>query len=230
MKNYIFDFYGTLVDIHTDENKPELWKAMAGLMRAYGRKYSPRELKKLYLTYVGEEEEKLRKKLGSSYAEIDLDIVFKRLGAKDPNVAGNVFRAASRTRLKPYPNTIATLEELRKSGHRIYLLSNAQKTFTLPEIEDTGLKDFFDAIYISSEAGYKKPAPEFIGLLLKEQHLDPKDCVMVGNDLSSDMETAHLAGMEGILLNTFPYSESELQTLNIHNFPVIRDISQLLVP
>ena len=28
-QNYIFDLYGTLVDIHTDENKASLWKKIA---------------------------------------------------------------------------------------------------------------------------------------------------------------------------------------------------------
>lgn len=27
--NCIFDLYGTLVDIHTDESRPEFWKKMA---------------------------------------------------------------------------------------------------------------------------------------------------------------------------------------------------------
>lgn len=28
-RNFIFDLYGTLVDIHTNEYKPSLWKKMA---------------------------------------------------------------------------------------------------------------------------------------------------------------------------------------------------------
>ena len=28
-ENYIFDLYGTLVDIHTDEEKTELWEKLA---------------------------------------------------------------------------------------------------------------------------------------------------------------------------------------------------------
>ena len=32
IQNYIFDLYGTLVDIHTDESMPALWKRMALFM------------------------------------------------------------------------------------------------------------------------------------------------------------------------------------------------------
>lgn len=43
-KNYIFDLYGTLVDIHTDENAPALWEKMCLFYGYYGANYSPEEL------------------------------------------------------------------------------------------------------------------------------------------------------------------------------------------
>ena len=246
-ENYIFDLYGTLIDIHTDESVLSLWKAMSGFYRAYGVSYAPRELEKAYLRLVHEEEEALRKKLGSPYAEIDLERVFVRLYEEgedchseacprnpirvadfSPHVAANVFRAASRTCCKLYKNTKKTLKELRARGSKLFLLSNAQATFTMTEIEDLGLDKLLDVIYISSDAGYKKPAPEFMKLLLKEQHLDPKTCVMVGNEFEADMGSAKAGGMDGILLNTFPYSNEELKAKNKAGYPVITDIGELL--
>ena len=44
----IFDLYGTLVDIHTDEEKPEVWKKLALFFRYYGADYTPAELKEAY--------------------------------------------------------------------------------------------------------------------------------------------------------------------------------------
>ena len=38
-KNYIFDYYGTLVDILTDEKDPMLWDKLAQLYQAYGAAY-----------------------------------------------------------------------------------------------------------------------------------------------------------------------------------------------
>ena len=46
-KNYIFDLYGTLVDINTNEEKAYLWKKMAEFYGYYGAHYKPVELKKL---------------------------------------------------------------------------------------------------------------------------------------------------------------------------------------
>ena len=47
-QNYIFDFYGTLVDIVTDEEDMMLWQQMAAIYAAYGADYSAKELKANY--------------------------------------------------------------------------------------------------------------------------------------------------------------------------------------
>ena len=47
-KNYIFDLYGTLVDINTDENKSELWDKLSLFYSLKGAKYDAKELKNLY--------------------------------------------------------------------------------------------------------------------------------------------------------------------------------------
>ena len=38
-KNYIFDLYGTLVDIHTEEDNQELWEKMRLFYGYYGAVY-----------------------------------------------------------------------------------------------------------------------------------------------------------------------------------------------
>ena len=35
----IFDLYSTLVDIHTDEGRPEVWEILALFFRYYGADY-----------------------------------------------------------------------------------------------------------------------------------------------------------------------------------------------
>ena len=44
----IFDLYGTLVDICTDEKKPELWERLALFYAFYGAEYTPYELHQGY--------------------------------------------------------------------------------------------------------------------------------------------------------------------------------------
>ena len=110
---------------------------------------------------------------------------------------------------------------------RIYLLSNAQAEFTNPEIDLVGLRELFHAIYLSSDAGIRKPQLEFLLEVIKEHQLNPEKTVMVGNDFTTDVAVAQSIGMESILINTFPYSDTELREKNQAGVRVIRDIQEL---
>ena len=46
--NFIFDLYGTLVDIHTNENKTSLWKRLALFYSFQGASYTGRDLRNRY--------------------------------------------------------------------------------------------------------------------------------------------------------------------------------------
>lgn len=74
----------------------------------------------------------------------------------------------------------------------------------------------------------KKPQVELMNLVLNDNQLNPEETVMVGNDFTSDMAIAQAAGMDGIMLNTFPYSQEDIQNLNTMNAKVIDDISELM--
>lgn len=249
-QNYIFDLYGTLLDIWTDENDPLLWQRMAEIYSCYGADYNAEALKVAYRRIVEEEQDKLAVHNGSRYPEIRLENVFLRLLKESPvkhrselSLRGRkeqtlwlamiacTFRCLSTRRFRLFPRVKDVLTAVRAQGHPIYLLSNAQRIFTMPELEKTGLVDFFDAIYLSSDAGIAKPDPAFMEKLLREQRLDPADCVMIGNDWSSDMVMAAKCGVDGIFLNTGHFTESEIRAgLPKGRFRVIQsgDVSELL--
>lgn len=259
-KNYIFDLYGTLIDIHTDEENEKLWDFMAELYAIYGADYTGGELKEAYLGMVDEEERRLRGKaekekkdaaknknaaldsarpLAARFPEIDLGRVFARLYLEAPRthsaaarplgeslkklkkqsdeealiarllpsewmvLMAGAFRTFSRDKFELYPGTLTVLDQLKAKGCGIYLLSNAQSLFTVPELEMTGLLPYFDGIYISSERAIRKPNPDFMRMLLKNEKLDPKKCVMVGNDCDTDIAVARAAGVDSIFVNTY---------------------------
>ena len=143
----------------------------------------------------------------------------------------NTFRCLSTRRFRMYPRVKDVLTAIRAQGRSIYLLSNAQRCFTMPELERLGLVDFFDAIYISSDCGIAKPEAAFMQKLMEEQHLAADDCVMVGNDWRSDMAVAAKCGVDGIFLNTGRYREAEIRAgLPKGRFHVIQsgDIAELI--
>lgn len=239
-KNYIFDFYGTLVDILTDEKDPVLWDKLGQLYQAYGAAYEGDVLKKAYAKRVDQARKELMELKGVAYPEIDLAHIFNQLyvdarpqssNSNQPDDWGNliamVFRVLSRKHLTAYPHTKEVLAFLKEQGCRIYLLSNAQAAFTNAEIDLMALRPYFDAIYLSSDAGICKPQPEFLKQVLDDHGLNPSETVMVGNDLTTDIAVAEAVGIDGILLNTFPYSPRELENSPIKPDLVITDIEAL---
>lgn len=209
---FLLDLYGTLVDIHTDENQPSLWKRMAGFVLSRGADWEEKALRRAYLEGLRQEEERLRLRdrgLPLAQGEIDLALVFARLYTEkgvraDAALIAETalaFRKASTTRLRLYAGAKELLAALGQRG-RVILLSNAQSLFTRPELEMLGLTDCFDSIYLSSEAGFKKPDPRFYRLALDREGLKPKDCLMIGNDPICDGEGPRSVGIPAYVIRS----------------------------
>ena len=133
----------------------------------------------------------------------------------------NFFRIESTVFCRPYKNTIKVLKELKKRGKNVYLLSNAQAVFTMPEIEMCGVRPLLDAIYISSDYGIMKPEKEFMEILLKEHGLKKDETVMIGNDPDSDVAVALKNDLDYILLNTWDWSKTKITK---HINKLVKDI------
>ena len=211
-RNYIFDFYGTLVDILTDEKDPVLWDKLGQLYQAYGAAYEGDVLKKAYAKRVDQARKELIELKGVAYPEIDLAHIFNQLYVDARPQSSN-------------SNQPEDWGQLIAMVFRV--LSNAQAAFTNAEIDLMALRPYFDAIYLSSDAGICKPQPEFLKQVLDDHGLNPSETVMVGNDLTTDIAVAEAVGIDGILLNTFPYSPRELENSPIKPDRVITDIEAL---
>ena len=209
-KNYIFDLYGTLVDIRTDESSVGFWRKAVSVFAMGKASFSPGELKRAYQKHVRAAmlKEKLKKPT-VKYHDIDVIEVFQRLYA-EKNVRADDellletakrFRKASLEKLSLYDGVRELLDELAARSKGIYLLSNAQESFTLPELDELGILPCFDGILISSQERVCKPEKSFFDKLLSSYSLDPRDCLMIGNDAVSDMLGAERAGIDGLYIH-----------------------------
>lgn len=211
---YIFDLYGTLVDIRTNEEKPYLWKKMSEIYSSMGAYYEPMELKREMRFLEKAQKESSCDNIEGAFkdnpVEPDLTKVFEKLyeqkgcavDSEVVRITAITFRTLSRQRLEVYEGVKETLTRLHNNGKKIYLLSNAQRDFTRPELDILGLTPYFDGIMISSEEGCKKPSALFYNKLLQRYNLDVHKCLMVGNDEMSDIEGALRIGMDSLYIHT----------------------------
>lgn len=205
-QNYIFDLYGTLVDIHTNEQKNYLWKKMCALFSCCGASYEPAECKKAYFSTIA----RLEQNAGVPDAEILIEDVFRQMlsqkGAAPTDTylftLGSAFRVISRDYIRLYPGVAEFLSALRLAKKGVYLLSNAQRMFTEPEMRFLGIYDLFDGIFYSSDIGLKKPAPGFMETLLDRYKLDRKKSIMIGNDVSCDVGIANACQMDSLYIHS----------------------------
>ena len=209
----IFDLYGTLVDIRTDENKEELWEKLSLFYAFYGAFYTPEELARSYKRLTGEMtagHEELRRDSHEAFPEIRIEEVFRALfeekgiAPDEPLVrhAGQFFRILSMEFIRLYDGTEEMLSAVKESGRKIYLLSNAQRIFTEYEMNALGITKYFDGIFISSDEGCKKPDLKFFRKLIDTCGIDPERAVMVGNDGICDIEGAKRAGLGTVYVHS----------------------------
>ncbi len=208
-KAIIFDLYGTLLDIHTDESQPLLWDKLAHLFGTRGAHYTAEALQEGYLSHVELLLEKKRAK-GIDHPDIDILKVFKHL-YKVKNVKASkqalietakFFRLLSLEYVKPYPGATPLLEYWQYSNYKVLLLSNAQESFTMDELHATGTKKYFDAIFLSSQHKVAKPSKDFFQILLDKEKLAAHECLFIGNDHTTDIEGATQMGMDSIYIHT----------------------------
>ena len=201
---YLFDLYGTLVDIHTDEYRPSFWKKMCGVFAECGIRYEWKPLRDAYFREVADLEEE--EKEPGHHIEIDLQTVFEKLLQTEDAItvrkAMEKFRNLSTTHLRLYAGGKELLRSLKENGKTVILLSNAQEVFTLRELEHLGIRDLFDRIFISSSVGYKKPDPAFFRHALKECGLKAEECLMIGNDPFCDVEGAKDADIDACYIRS----------------------------
>ncbi|MGH2583553.1 MAG: HAD family hydrolase, partial [Dehalococcoidia bacterium] len=99
-----------------------------------------------------------------------------------------------------FPDTIPTLDELRRRGYRLGVVTN--RALGGPrfrdELGDDGLLDRFETIAVSCDDGWLKPHPALFQRSLDDLELSPEEVVMVGDNLRADVMGAKALGMTAV--------------------------------
>ena len=201
----LFDLYGTLVDIWTDEWNLSTYYTLSQFLSYNNITVNPEELAAKY------QEKTANQMMARSgrYCEIDVFQVFEEiLGeglGKQPERAlvilvARLFRSLTRQRFDLFEDTWPTLEQL-SADYRLGIVTDAQWVFSEPEIRILQLNRFFETIVLSSRYFVRKPDPQIYAHALKAMWMSPDQALYVGNDLSEDVPGPQAINMPVVLID-----------------------------
>ena len=126
--------------------------------------------------------------------------VFDQLGLDaDPQTIIGLRRDWTRDSIVPRADAVSTLEELRRRGHKLGLITVCSTD--VPELwEATPFGGLFDATVFSCEVGISKPDPRIYELCCEQLGVGPADCLFVGDGANYELPGAEKVGMTALQL------------------------------
>ncbi|OHE16744.1 MAG: HAD family hydrolase [Syntrophobacterales bacterium GWC2_56_13] len=208
IKGILFDLYGTLIDIETDESMEEIYRGIAHYLTYHGVYLHRWEVRDRYYQIMKQRKETC----GEECPEIDVELIWNTFleqeGVKSTPECRNLalilaqlYRGISRKRLQLYPDVKRVLDELRPA-YRLALVSDAQPCYALPEIKEVGLDGYFDPIIISAHYGFRKPDKRLTEIALEIMKLKPVEVICAGNDMYRDIYGASRLGIKTIFIDS----------------------------
>ncbi|MCA9477978.1 MAG: HAD family hydrolase [Nanoarchaeota archaeon] len=196
MKTILIDLWGTLLANGF---------SFDGIINSLGHQHTHKEIINLC------KEEGLFSKTVSSLTI--WEGVLSRLGyEKEKAKEINDLWLDSAKRVNMFPGTREFLSNLRKEGHLLVLASAIDRdSFELLE-KEFSFKDHFDHIKTSYTVGLNKSIA-FYQKICDDLNQEPKQCIMIGDNIDADILPADKVGLSTILLSRFLLADQEKDLL-----------------
>lgn len=137
------------------------------------------------------------------------------------------FRKISRGHLTLYEGVREMLDVLSER-YVLIVASHTQGMYTERELEELNIIKYFKHRIYSSDIGFKKKSNLFYKKCLEVAGLNPKDCVMVGDNLYEDMFMSHQNGIHNVwIINPLTKNQNEVDVEPEACLPIesIKDLS-----
>lgn len=113
---------------------------------------------------------------------------------------------------------------LRDKGYRMHMCSNGFHEVQYKKLAACGLRDYFDSVILSEDAGANKPSKTFFDYAFKETKANPATTLMIGDNLQTDIIGAHDAGLDTIFFNRWNVGPSPVPTYTVSSLLEIKAI------
>jgi putative hydrolase of the HAD superfamily len=231
-----FDVNGTLIDILTEDDMPQIFRAAGHFLTYQGIDLRRHEVRDLYFRIMKEQQ----KVSPERYPEFDAVGIWRRIiegNSTDFTRAlpaekveqmslflAELTRGIARRRLRLYPYVRETLRTLHQH-FRLALVTDAQSAYARGELHKVGLLEYFDPIIVSGDHGYRKPDARLFRMALDGLEVAAENMLYIGNDMYRDVYGAREIGCTTVMFDSNQGVKEYLDCVPDHT---ITDHRQLL--
>ena len=149
---------------------------------------------------------------------------------EDPRLktAINLFFHEYLCHLELRPHTKQLLERI-SGKFKLGLISNfTYSPVIYASLQKLGINQFFNAILISHDIGYRKPHQKIFLDALRKLQVDPKEAIYLGDSPLEDIKGARAVGMKTVFVPSQFYSSMDLRESKQETDFVVKDLGDFL--
>jgi putative hydrolase of the HAD superfamily len=208
-----FDVNGTLIDIRTEEDREDIFRAVGHFLTYQGIDLRRHRLRDLYFERLKSQQRESREQ----YPEFDAagiwrSIVEDHAGdytralpaerlAQLPQSLAEMYRGISRRKLKLYPHVRSMLSTLREH-FPLAIVTDGQSSYARGELHKVGITEYFGPIVVSGDHGFRKPDRRLFQYALDGMGVTADNTLYVGNDMYRDIYGAREIGMHTVMFDS----------------------------
>jgi haloacid dehalogenase superfamily, subfamily IA, variant 3 with third motif having DD or ED/haloacid dehalogenase superfamily, subfamily IA, variant 1 with third motif having Dx(3-4)D or Dx(3-4)E len=135
---------------------------------------------------------------------------------------------------REYVNHALLMEQARevvlglREKYRLGLITNGKTAIQHGKIDRLGIRDMFDVILVSEEAGVKKPDRAIYEMATAKLELQPEQCLYIGDHPVNDIEGATNAGMRTIWFKVNQPWRDHITAAPLHTIKHLSELPALL--
>jgi putative hydrolase of the HAD superfamily len=207
VKAVLFDFWGTLVNNGTYSPIRQTFKILR--LRMQFGEYVERLERSLMTKPFKDQVEGFKAVCEEFNVEPEPEVIDRLVGVWNKN----------KLLASIYPETIEVLEKLKQKKLKLAIISNTHAFSIESVIEKFDLAKYFDVIVLSYEHGFLKTDKELFDIVFKKLKIKPKDAVMVGDSIQTDIKGAENAGIKPILVDRMDRREFPNKITTLSELP-----------
>jgi len=141
-----------------------------------------------------------------------------------PPILAEDYLAICPTKGHVISDAVSTLDELHKK-YELHIVTNGFSDVQAIKLKYAGLTDYFQTVTTSDGSGYRKPDKGIFHYALNLISTIAEECIMIGDNLESDMLGAQNAGIDHVYFN--PEDKDHTATVT-HEITSLRELIGIL--